>query len=268
MSLARRHRDRILASQIVASAPDDGAATTPAAGFEPAAGADQATPADRAAAQMSLRLTHDLRRLKEIKSVAHKIEAKRGMLPDYMPWVEGVLAADAGVGTGISADIVPTVMVWLIDIGSYMAALDILPFILRHDVKMPARYNRDPATIAVEEIASAALKVQAVGEGFPVDVLLHVEALTDGIDMHDEVRAKLDKAIGTELLRSAETGELTADALPGIQSALAVLTRAQKLHDRVGVKEKIRKAEKLVAAHAAAFPPASETHEQGGTGAA
>lgn len=304
MSLARQHRERILAATIAASAPEDGEAHASAAGISAAEatriavlgdsdslvrrhvasvlaaqgvdvtmtgdGTDltKATPEERAAAQMALRLTHDLRRLKEIKAKAAKIEAKRDMLPEYMPWVRGVIEKDAGVGAGISADIVPTMMVWLIDTGSYMAALDILPFLLRHHVPMPTRYNRDPATIAVEEIALEALKIQRAGEVFPVDVLEQVESLTAGIDMHDEARAKLAKAIGSEQLRRAEAEELTAGSASAITAALTTLRHAQSLNDRIGVSDRIKRAEKLLAAHAVAFPSEPDTNEQGGNGAA
>jgi hypothetical protein len=67
-----------------------------------------------------------------------------------------VVAADAGVGSGTAADVVPTCMVWLIDVGAYGEALDLVPFLLRHRVEMPRRYERDVATIVVEEIADAA----------------------------------------------------------------------------------------------------------------
>ncbi|HWJ69116.1 MAG TPA: phage terminase small subunit [Sphingobium sp.] len=264
MSLARRHRDRLNASRTVAAAPNDGAAPAPAVS-SPAAGAGNSSPAARAAAQMALRLTHDLRRLKEIKGIAAKIAAKRKMLPEYVAWVKGILEADAGVGTGTAADVLPTMMVWLIDIGDYEDALDLLPFLLRHKVAMPGRYNRDPATVAVEEIATAALKAQAAGQTFRLGTLYRVAELTDGIDMHDEPRAKLLKALGTEELRHAEEDEASAEGRPLIETALASLIGAQGLHDRIGVKDKIKRAQKLLAANLAAFPPASP--EQGGPAA-
>ena len=153
MSLARRHRDRILAAKTVASAPAGGADATPAAVILPAAGVANGSPAQQAAAQVALRLTHDLRTLKEIRSIDRKIEAKRQMLPEYRPWVQGILAADTGVGTGLAAEVVPTCMVWLIDVGDYDNALSLAEFVLRHKVPMPSRYQRDAATIIVEEIA-------------------------------------------------------------------------------------------------------------------
>ena len=257
MSLARQHRERVLAAQTVASAPDDGAGHVPAAVSFPAAGAN-ATPADRAAAQIAMRLTHDLRRLKEIKSIDKKIEAKREMLPEYTDWVKGLVEADKGVGSGPSGEVAPTVMVWFIDVGSFTAALDVGEFLLRHDVAMPSRYNRDVATVLVEEIADAAIKVQNAGDSFPLEILARVDDLTDTADMHDEARAKLMKAMGVELLRHAEDVE-AQEAPTALKHALTALREAQRLNDRVGVKDRIKRAEKLLAACAAATPATEQS---------
>lgn len=250
MSLARRHRDRILAAITVAPAPQGGAVVAPAAFTLQAAGAANAAPEDRAANQIGLRLTHDLRRLKEIRSVGKKIEAKREMLPEYASWVSGILTADAGIGTGLAADVLPTYMVWLIDVGCYMAALDLVPFMLRHKVAMPSRYQRDVATIVVEEIAVAAAKAQNGGEAFSPEVLDRVDELTAHLDIHDEVRAKLLKAIGIEQLRAAE--DLPADSSQiALEITLNTLRAAQHLNDRIGVKDRIKRTDKLLAAVAA-----------------
>lgn len=266
MSLARRKRDRILAAQTsiaaqmvhASAAPVRDAALAPAAAASPAAGANSSSPAARAASQIALRLTHDLRRLKEIRSIDRKIEAKREMLPEYVQWVRGVLEADAGVGTGIAAEVVPTVMVWLIDVGEYADALDLVPFMLRHKVTMPSRYQRDAATIIVEEIAVAAAKVQNAGDPFSLSVLYDVQRLTGELDIHDEVRAKLLKAIGIEELRDAEDMEAGPTAFTCLTIARNTLRDAQRLNDRVGVKDRIKRAEKLIEANLAAFPPETE----------
>ena len=264
MSLARLKRDRVLAAQTItaATAPVTGAVASPAAAFPSAAGG-KATPADRAAAEIALRLTHDLRRLKEIKSIDRKIEAKREMLPQYKAWIMGVLSADAGVGTGVSADVVPTCMVWSIDIGAYDDALNLGEFLLRHHVAMPKRYERDVATILVEEIADAALKVQNTGKAFPLSVLDTADNLTMGLDIHDQVRAKLLKAIGNEQLRKAEDMPAESSQAP-LESALINLREAQRLFDRIGVKDRVKRAEKLLAAVSAAAP----TTDTGGNPAA
>ncbi|SLK09674.1 phage terminase small subunit [Novosphingobium mathurense] len=260
MSLARRHRDRVLAAKTVASAPDGGAAVVPAAAPSSAAGAANASPENRAAAQIALRLTHDLRRLKEIKSIDLKIAAKREMLPHYRDWLVGLHKADAGVGSGIAAEVLPTCMVWMIDVGEYSDAIDLAEFMMRHRVEMPARYQRDTATVILEEIAEAALKAQAAGEEFPLCILDGVDHLTYGEDMHDQARAKLLKAIGVEQLRRAEESEAETSA-PRLNAALDALREAQRLHDRIGVRDRIRRAEKLLKA---VTPEPEETNEQGG----
>lgn len=263
MSLARRHRDRILAAQTVAFVPNGGVATAPAAAPLPAAGAVNASPADRAAAQIGLRMTHDLRRLKEIRSIGLKVSTKRTMLPEYRDWIAGILAADAGVGTGLAADVLPTCMVWSIDTGDYDYALNLAEFVLRHRVALPKRYERDAATLIVEEIADQAIKAQNANERFPLAVLERVQDLTFADDIHDQVRAKLLKAIGVEILTDAQDMEADA-AKVELTSALSALREAQRLHDRIGVKDKIKRAEKTLAAIVAATPAT----EQGGDTAA
>lgn len=254
MSLARIHKERILASLTVASAPEGGSDAAPAGEPLPPAGAAYATPQERAAAEMSLRLTHDRRRLKEIRSIDRKIEAKREMLPAYKAWIEGLLAADAGVGDGPSAAVLPTCMIWLIDVGDFEKALDLAEFVLLHDVPMPSHYERDAATAIIEEIAEAALKIQNAKEIFPLEILLRVAELTDHLDIHDEPRAKLMKALGIAMLDQAEY--LPADdSREALETTLATLRAAQKLNDRVGVKDRIKRADKLLAAVIAAEAP-------------
>jgi hypothetical protein len=258
MSLARKHQARALAMQTAAVVPSGGG-HAPARSTVP-------LPVDRAAStmarQIGLRLTHDLRRLKEIRSVAAKIAAKREMLPEYAAWVEGLLAGSAEAGAGVSGEVLPTIMIWLIDVGDYDAALPLAEHVLRHRVALPTRYERDAPTLIVEEIAEAAIKAQAAGEPFDIAVLERVEELVDGIDMHDQVRAKLMKAIGYELDRSAraaaEAGS-DADALSLLCRSLAALQEAQKLNDRVGVKTTIRSVEKAIKAATPQPDPAGTT---------
>jgi hypothetical protein len=173
------------------------------------------------------------------------------------------------VGTGTAAEVLPTVMVWLIDTGAYADALDLVPFIFRHKVAMPSRYQRDAATIVMEEIATAALKVQGAGASFPLKILDRVADLTAGLDIHDEVRAKLLKAIGVEQLTEAE--DLPADdAFHALTAAVSTLNEAQRLHERVGVKDRIKRGLKLMAAITAAREKAiaEQNNEQGGDNAA
>lgn len=243
MSLALRIQARVLAAQsaIVAHDGDNATAGSPAVAPLPV---DRAVAT--AAAQVGARLRHDLQRLKEIRSIALKIAAKREMLPEYADWVAGLLSGAQTAGAGVSGDVLPTVMVWSIDVGDYAAAMPLIEHVLAHKVAMPQRYARDAATLVVEEIAEAAIKAQAADKPFDLAILEQVEALTAHDDMHDEVRAKLLKAIGFELDRTAQAAT-DGDVIPLLIRSLTAMKAAQALHDRVGVKTTIKAIEKRLA---------------------
>lgn len=249
MSLARQTRDHVLSLIAAASASaPDGGGLTPA--MLPEDQPRYAPAIEVAAKQIMLRLTHDLRRLKDIKSVANKIVAKREMVPAYLPWIEGELAAGEAVergklATSHASEVLPTVMVWAIDIAAWPLALRLGAHVLRHDVALPARYERDAATLILEEVAEAAIREQNAGRAFPLDVLQEVEALVDGIDMHDQPRAKMLKAIGAELVRTAEA--LPDDSTERVDAATRAIDRlrdAFALVPRIGVKSVIQRLEK------------------------
>jgi hypothetical protein len=230
-SLAERNKARVLAQ-----------ATAMAAGEH--AAPDRGTPEERMAAQVRLRLQHDLRRLKEIASIERKIAVKREMLPEYAAWVDGLVAADKP----LIEDVLPTIMVWRIDVGNFAGALPLAAHVLRHDLPLPSRYERSAAALIAEEIAEAASKLQGKGQPFPLDILNEVDALTASVDMHDEIRAKLEKAIGVELQRISEIEDADPrEAAWHAMAALTALRRAHDLHDRVGVKDRIKRLEKLLA---------------------
>jgi hypothetical protein len=78
--------------------------------------------------------------------------------------------------------------------------------------------------------------------------------------MHDPVRAKLQKAIGTELARTAEDLDPTkAEFVVAAVRALAPLREAARLHDRIGVAGVIKRLEKAITASATPAPPAPAT---------
>lgn len=215
---------------------------------------DAATPTgervDPVAAQIQLRLAHDLRRLKEIASIERRIDAKREMLPEYRPWCEALIAAGADADPGIAHEVLPTMMVWAIDVGDWPLALRLAGHVVGNDVALPARYKRSAPALIVEEVATAALKAQASGERFPINVLAWTDALTSGADMHDEIRAKLMKAVGTEraALADAIEDKASADFVAAAEVAVETLKRAQQLNERAGVKTLITRFEKAIAA--------------------
>lgn len=166
-------------------------------------------------------LYNDKRRLKDIQSIERKIEVKREILPQYNTWIDGVLAA----GKGGQDDVLTTVMVWHVDAGNYEDALRIGAYVLTHGLILPDQYERTPATVLVDEIADAALAVQKADKPFPMQILLELEAMTVDLDMPDQARSKLHKALGHELQQRGN-----------LQDAEAHYIRALELNDRIGVK--------------------------------
>lgn len=279
MSPARLHRERLAAAAAKPGLPQsvvvsDGGGQPALPAMSPAlehrlstalastagAGDDAARAAvgvDPAVAQIALRLAHDLRRLKDIKATDLKIAAKREMIPDYREWCDLRLAAGAALdGRDLPSagadDVLPTVMVWALDTGDWSRGLDLAEHVLRFGIALPARYNRDAATVIVDLTADAALAAQQAKQRFPLDVLERVEELTADVDMHDQPRAKLAKAIAQELIAEADAttaGPLAATFLS--QRALELLRRALTLDTRSGVKGQITRLEKALGAHAA-----------------
>ncbi|NML31794.1 phage terminase small subunit [Paraburkholderia antibiotica] len=173
----------------------------------------------RAQDLMRAKLATDQQRLKATKSIARKIEIKREVLPDYAAYVAEVLAQDAGT----QDDVLLTLMVWLIDVGSIDAALAIAQYAIRHGLAMPAPFERSLAEVIAESIAET--------PDVPAGLLARAIELTDGHDMVDQVRAKLYKAYGLAI--AADSPATAADAL----------RRALALNDKIGVKRDIARIE-------------------------
>lgn len=238
MSLARQHFER-----------------TRAAAHAEAAASSVGAPADASAyEQVLFRLVEDKRRLKDIQSIERKIDAKRTLLPEYAPWVDGVLAANAG---GQDA-VLTTVMVWRLDVGDYDGALAIARYAIQHDLALPDQYQRTLPTLVAEEIADSALRGGAEN-GAPLATLIETLALTAERDMPDEVRAKLHKAIGMRTLVLPEAGSvLDAEGTASSTLSLQHLRRAMQLNPRSGVKREIERLERALRA-APAGSPAGES---------
>ncbi|WP_260609974.1 phage terminase small subunit [Sphingomonas sp. IC081] len=182
----------------------------------------------------------DLSTLRNIQSTERKIEAKRTMIEKYRPWVEG--AADAAAGT--QDDIVSTIMIWAIDIQDWPLALKLAEYVLLAGIELPERYNRSPATLVAEEVAEAGIKDPG---SVPFDVLGVVADLVSDADIFDQVRAKLEKALGLAFKARADAFDPNAEsAVAGgkpalLAAAISHLDRAIALHEGSGAK-KLRQA--------------------------
>jgi hypothetical protein len=192
-----------------------------------------------------------LAELKGIQSIEAKIERKREMLPDFLPWVDGVLeASTADDYEPIDDDILTQVLIWSLDVHDFARALPLAAHVIRHNLALPERFKRTAATMIAEEIAEAGLKAAAQGEPFELDVLQQADELTAQEDMPDEARAKLKKAIGLELARQAAAlpdegaDGAAAGKRAAVLAALESLKRALALNSKAGVKKDIERLER------------------------
>lgn len=190
-------------------------------------------------------LLQDRLRLKAIQSNEGKAALKLQLLPEYIPYVEGVLQA----GNGAQDDVMTTVMIWRIDVEDYRGALDIADYVLKHKLIMPDRFERTTGCLVAEEIATAALKAQKANGSFDLAILHRTVELTEDEDMPDQARAKLFLATGRATLNGITTEE---PGQPGqIQAGIDLLKRAIELHDGCGGKKDLDGAERLLKKHAA-----------------
>jgi hypothetical protein len=185
-------------------------------------------------------LLQDRLRLKLVQSNQGKAELKRQLLPEYIPYVQGVLDA----GQGAQDEVLTTIMVWRFDAGDFSGGLDIAQYVLQHKMVMPDRFARTLGCLVAEEVATAAFKAQKVGESFDLAILHRTAELTDAEDMPDQARAKLFLAMGRATL------EGITDERPGqpgqVQAGIDLLKKAIDLHDACGGKKDLERAERLL----------------------
>lgn len=221
LSPARRHYQRVTAALAAADAGD-----------QPMQG--------EAYELMQAALFEDYRRLKATQSMERKAEIKREILPKYADYVSGVLES----GQGAQDDVLMRVMLWRIDAGDIAGAVAIARYALKHGLNPPDQFARSTASIIAEEVAEQALKLL---DAESTDVLallkqlIDVEGLTRQADMHDQVRAKLYKALGYAQRATSQLHE-----------AQTSLERALELNERIGVKKDLERLERELKQHNAA----------------
>lgn len=195
-------------------------------------------PVDRSLANayelMLAKLAEDRRRLKDVQSIERKADVKRQLLPEYDPWIQGVLEGNSGR----QDDVLMSVMVWRIDVGDIKGALPLARYAIEHGLSLPDQYKRTTACLIAEEAAEMSIK----GASDDTEALLQVEHITADEDMPDEVRAKLHKAIGYAL-RTRADGKNAGGIL---EQARDHLQRALDLHNKSGVKKDIERLDTAI----------------------
>lgn len=229
LSPAKRHF-------LQATAAQEAAAVAPEAMMEGATGYEM----------MLAKLQQDQFRLKQVQSTEGKALLKATLLPDYIPYVDGVLAA----GNGAQDDVLVRVMLWRLDASDFEGGLTIAAYVLEHNLKMLDGFKRTTGCVVAEQTAEAALNAIKAGGTFDLGTLALADRLTASHDMPDEARAKLMLAISKLL------GAMIDDATPKdgdtqcLEAARHFLSRAIELYDKCGGKKDMERLERLLKKHA------------------
>ncbi|WP_198078278.1 phage terminase small subunit [Acinetobacter calcoaceticus] len=198
-------------------------------------------------------LNNDIHRLKQIQSIEAKIQLKQALVPTYLPYVDGIIEANKP----IQDNVFMTVLVWCIDTGFYEKAVEMAEFALRHSMIMPDRFERQTATLVVEEISNAFLKKLKTSAEIDLPILWALETILESddipkesLDMPDQVRAKLLVALAKGEIKEinsaieANSGEIDDQLpewiVPHALKAKARLERAIELDDRCNGKQDLK----------------------------
>lgn len=180
--------------------------------------------------QMQFLLARHKKTLKLIQSNEKKAEYKKQILPEFLPWIEGVLES----GRGLQDNVLMTWQVWVIDCGEYELALRIAEYAIHCDLVLPDGFERTLGTLIAEEFADKAKIATKTNQPFDVDLLLQVEKLVESQDMPDQSRARLLKEIGL-LLKETD-----------FEQALSYFERAFSLDENIGVTGEMNKLRKAL----------------------
>lgn len=205
--------------------------------------------------QYLAQLHQDRMRLKNIQSTQGKVALKKQLLSAYDDYINGVLESCAGV----QDEVFSTIMLWAIDAEEYQQALAMADYVLKHELKLPDRFERPPATMVAEEIATSALNALKADKPFSLEILQDAEEITRKHDMHDQARAKIHLAIGKALVLSVDEESVTEDAIASLHQAKMDITRAIELHDNCGGKKDLEKVNRLLKKHADPVNPEAGT---------
>lgn len=208
-----------------------------------------------AARALLYKLGADRKRLRSIQSFQTRDQIKRAeILPEYQPYVDGVLAGDSGEPD----EILMQVMVWAFDARALELFDRIARYAVFYSLPMPADFNRAVGAWLSESCAKLVLSISAERETLPTDdfdvlsdLVIWLTLETAEQDMHDEIRAKLHHA----------AGDVMAETVP--EAAIGHYETALKYRDKEPVKKKIAALQKGSADTAS---PTSQGQAAGGAG--
>ncbi len=187
---------------------------------------------------MLIQLHNDVLKIKAMKSTDNKNRVKAQVLPNYLPWVDGVNEAVAASDSEHfrQDDVFAQVFVWAVDLLDLPLVESMFATITKAGMTLPERFKRTPVDFMLDQLSEAVIEQH---KPLPLPLLHRLETATADFDMHDEVLAKFKKALGT--LYEGETENVDA-----LKKAAHYFEQALILDTKIGVKKRLEKLEMLI----------------------
>lgn len=174
--------------------------------------------------------------IKNLASIQDKIAYKAQILPRYQDWINSVIASG---DISPNDSITPTLLIWQIDSGALNAAMPFAQFALDKNLDSSDDYQRNMATIIIEEYAEQIAQGTAIEPDNLHTLIDWATAKQDNrhrYNIPDPVRAKLLK-VAAEQIEDNEP-----------QHAIALYEQALAYHEKAGCKKQLEALKKHIQA--------------------
>lgn len=188
---------------------------------------------------MLVRLRDDVLKIKSVKSEEKKNKIKASVLPNYLPWIDGVLTSINASETDNyrQDDVFSQVFVWAVDLLDWSLIEEMFAAMHKAKMTLPERFKRDPIDFMLDQLADSVIDKR---QSLPLQHLHNIEDMTCDLDTHNQVRAKFMKAIG--ILYEAQSD----DDIEAAELAAGYFEQALMLNPQSGVKKRMEKMQKMV----------------------
>jgi len=167
--------------------------------------------------------------LKSVESHLTRAAKKQAYMPDFAPYIQGVLKADKGGDDPI----LPTIFVWAGDVADWSLFATLGDYMIRHGLAMPEGWTRTPASVLVETLADA--YKASPGDDLAAR-LMDALIMTEAADMADAIRAKAYKSLADAATDPAERVRLYELAERYGASVKTALTTAKKAAEKAATE--------------------------------
>ncbi|EEX94366.1 putative terminase, endonuclease subunit [Vibrio orientalis CIP 102891 = ATCC 33934] len=183
--------------------------------------------------------------LKEFTQIAQKVNHKREVLiPKYKPMVEAYLEAGEAYQNPIFTDLI----VWMFDAEELDTAIDWCIQAIEKGLPTPENFKRPWPEVCADFVLEWAEKTFPTGNSIQPYFNQVLNKIESDWAVNEKLHAKWLKFAGYALLTNEKGQVKPSDVgdLEKLESALAFMTKAHELHNKVGVTTKIKEVQSRI----------------------